>query len=203
MPRTSSRTPEIDRYLLRNEVCVALVRRHWAMVAPQGIAVIVSWTVWALILEAGPPPAVVTVATFFYLLSALWFGWILIEWYHEQLAVTDKRLLLVSGLITRKLAVMPLSKVTDMTYARDPWGRLLGYGTFVMESAGQHQALSRIEYVRNPDRLYHRLSQQLFGGGVPSLSAPVEGAEDRLKPVDPLSTSATARLPHIADRPGS
>lgn len=191
--QSASRTPEIDEYLLRNEICVALVRRHWAMLAPQGIAIVLTWTLWALVLQAGPGLYLTSVAVSFYILSAAWFGWLVTEWYLEQLAVTDKRVLLVSGLLTKKLAVMPLSKVTDMTYERDPWGRILGYGTFVMESAGQHQALSRIEFVRNPDRLYHRLSQQLFGGGVPSLSAPALDAP----PVNPLSAAGTQRLPRI------
>ena len=60
---------------------------------------------------------------------------------------------------------MPLTKVTDLTYERSPLGRLLGYGTFIMESAGQDQALSRVDYLRSPDRLYQRLSQQMFGPG--------------------------------------
>ena len=189
--RSPSQTREIDAYLLRGEICVALVRRHWAMLAPQALAVAVTWTLWAIVLAAHPGPYLASVATSFFILSALWFGWLLFEWYHEQLAVTDKRLLLVSGLFTKKLAVMPLTKVTDMTYERDPWGRMLGYGTFVMESAGQHQALSRIEFVRNPDRLYHRLSQQLFGGGVPTLSAP-RGALP-----DPADAAGTMRLPQV------
>jgi PH (Pleckstrin Homology) domain-containing protein len=61
------------------------------------------------------------------------------------------------------LAVMPLAKVTDLTYERSPLGRLLGYGTFIMESAGQDQALSRVDFLRSPDQLYQRLSQELFG----------------------------------------
>lgn len=194
-PAPSSRTPEIDKYLIRNEVLVALVHRHWALLAPQGIAIAVTWTVWAFILEAGPPSVIATIAAFFYLFSATWFGWLLTEWHYEHVAVTDKRVLLVSGVLTKRLAVMPLIKVTDMTYERDLLGRVLGYGTFVMESAGQHQALSRIEFVRNPDRLYHRLSQQLFGGGVPSLSAPMPAHI----PIDPLSAAGTAALPHLPD----
>jgi hypothetical protein len=32
-----------------------------------------------------------------------------------------------------------------------------------MESAGQHQAMSRIEYLPKPDLLYHEVSTLLFG----------------------------------------
>jgi hypothetical protein len=61
------------------------------------------------------------------------------------------------------VAIMPLSKVTDMTYERTLFGRILGYGVFVMESAGQDQALSRIGYLPSPDVLYHDVSALLFG----------------------------------------
>ena len=61
--------------------------------------------------------------------------------------------------------MMPLRKVTDMTYERSVLGRLLGYGEFIMESAGQDQALSRVPYLPRPDSLYLEVSQLLFGRG--------------------------------------
>jgi membrane protein YdbS with pleckstrin-like domain len=155
----------LARYLLPSETCVAIVRRHWAVLIPQGTVIVITWIAWALVLDASVTPFVQTIAAFFFVFSGAWFGWLLGEWYIEQFVVTDKRILLITGLLYRKLAVMPLAKVTDLTYERSPLGRVLGYGTFVMESAGQDQALSRVEYLRSPDRLYQRLSQQLFGSG--------------------------------------
>ncbi len=97
------------------------------------------------------------------LASLAWFGFAWWFWATEEFVITDKRVLLVSGVITRRVAIMPLTKVTDLTYERSVLGRLLGYGAFVMESAGQHQAMSRIEYLPRPDRLYHEVSTLLFG----------------------------------------
>jgi hypothetical protein len=71
--------------------------------------------------------------------------------------------MLVSGIIARKVAMMPLAKLTDMSYKRSTIGVLLGYGTFVLESAGQDQALSRIDYVPRPDELFREISELLFG----------------------------------------
>ena len=71
-------------------------------------------------------------------------------------------MLLVYGLLTQRVGVMPLSKVTDLTYERTLGGRLLGYGAFVVESAGQHQAFNRIDYLPTPDKLYHDVSVLLF-----------------------------------------
>ena len=153
------------RYLLPSETCVALARRHWALLLPQGSVIAATWIVWAVILDASAGPFVQSVAAFFFVFSAVWFAWLLGEWHIEQFVVTDKRVLLISGLLYRKLAVMPLAKVTDLTYERSPLGRVLGYGTFIMESAGQDQALSKVEFLPNPDQLYQQLSEELFGPG--------------------------------------
>ena len=59
--------------------------------------------------------------------------------------------------------MMPLTKVTDMSYNRSPLGRLLGYGTFVMESAGQDQALHTVGWVADPDRTYRAMCAEIFG----------------------------------------
>ena len=48
--------------------------------------------------------------------------------------------------------MMPLIKVTDMSYNRSVPGRILGYGRFVMESAGQDQALREVNWVPDPDQ---------------------------------------------------
>jgi hypothetical protein len=70
--------------------------------------------------------------------------------------------MLTMGVLTRKIAMIPLGKVTDMSYVRPPVGQLLGYGSFVLESAGQDQAFREVEYVPHPDLLYRRISEELF-----------------------------------------
>ncbi len=154
---------ELDRYLLPSERSVATVRRHWAVLLPQAAAVAVAWVAWLWILSRNGSAYIALVGSFFFLFSFLWLAWFVLEWYREEFALTDKRVLLVSGLLYKRVAVMPLVKVTDLTYERSPLGRLLGYGTFIMESAGQDQALSRIDYIRDPGRLYAQLSNELFG----------------------------------------
>ena len=69
----------------------------------------------------------------------------------------------VSGLLSRKVASMPLTRVTDMTYRRSLLGRLLGYGDLIVESAGQDQALTTINFLPNPDEFYRTVTA-LVGG---------------------------------------
>ena len=51
------------------------------------------------------------------------------------------------------MSMMPLAKVTDMSFQRSASGRLLGYGEFG-ESAGQDQALTNVDYLPYPEQLY-------------------------------------------------
>jgi membrane protein YdbS with pleckstrin-like domain len=102
-----------------------------------------------------------------WILLAVRLAWLALEWREDWFVVTDRRLLVRSGLITRRVSMMPLIKVTDLSFARPPVGRLLGYGEFVIESAGQDQVLRRIRHVPNPDALYLEICDLLFGPKAP------------------------------------
>ena len=42
-------------------------------------------------------------------------------------------------------------------------GRIFGYGTLIVESAGQIQALNKIKYMPRPEEIYEALSELIFG----------------------------------------
>jgi hypothetical protein len=58
--------------------------------------------------------------------------------------------------------MMPLLKVTDMSYVRSIPGQFLGFGKFVLESAGQDQALREVKWVPNPDQTYRDICAEIF-----------------------------------------
>ena len=165
MARTpTSPNRELDRYLLDGERLVTAVHQHWGKVAePVGSALasgaLVLWV------DASIP------ARFGLVSTILWWAWFAVvgraayrvaEWRHDWFVATDKRLLLFYGFITRKVSMMPLSKVTDMSYTRSIPGRLLGYGRFVMESAGHDQALREVHWVPDPDVSYRAICTEIF-----------------------------------------
>jgi membrane protein YdbS with pleckstrin-like domain len=155
----------LRRYLLDGERVVTAVHQHWAKVA-EPVASAVLGLVLALWLDSVIPPAAGHAAD---VLWWLWFlvvvraAWKLLEWRHDWFVATDKRLILTYGLVTQKVAMMPLSKVTDMSYNRSPIGRVAGFGTFVMESAGQDQALHHVNWVPRPDHTYRAICAEIFG----------------------------------------
>ena len=70
------------------------------------------------------------------------------------LAVTDKRMVVIGGLASRTVAAIPWEKVTGLTLQRTALGRLLGYGTLIVDSPGRRQAFRKIRYVPYPEQLY-------------------------------------------------
>jgi membrane protein YdbS with pleckstrin-like domain len=155
------------KYLLPNEDCVAMVRRHPAVLLPAS-AYAVGGLLAAFILSA---TLLRGHTTLIWIVWGLWavlmvrLIWQAINWAVDYFVITSKRILLTSGVFTRSVAMMPLSKVTDMSFRRSFAGRLMGYGEFVVESAGQDQALRTIDHIPYPEDLYRRVCDRIFNEG--------------------------------------
>ena len=152
----------VNKYLLPHESQVITVRRHPAvLMTPVGL-------VLGGLIVAGVLSNVVGEGQS---LNWIWWGWLLLlgwfvwkvaEWSVDYFVITNERMIHTSGLITRKVGMMPLGKVTDMSFERSLMGRLLGYGAFVLESAGQDQALSTVDYLPYPEQLYLEVCEMIF-----------------------------------------
>lgn len=177
-------------FLLPGERPRVDVVRHWAVLIGPGLragAILAPlFLLWAYTGD-GPLAGLLVIVM---LMVLGWFGWRVAEWRHERFLVTDKRVLLVTGLLTRRVGMMPLLKVTDMTYERSWLGRRLGYCAFVMESAGQEQALHRVAYLPQPEEVSQTMFTLLFGapagGPLPNERDPHPApAADEDYPTDP------------------
>ncbi len=156
-----------DQYLLRSESMIFSVRRHWAALAEVGGMLLLYWVGALIVLGLlGSVEILRLAALSFMFFSLCWFAWQVLDWRVERFMVTNRRVLLISGLLTRNVAIMPLMKVTDLTYQQTPMGRILNYGSFIIESAGQHQALSRVDFLPQPNKRYQQVSGLLFGTNV-------------------------------------
>jgi membrane protein YdbS with pleckstrin-like domain len=152
----------INKYLLPREVQVATVRQHPAVLIPASAVALAGLLVAGLLTATvvrGLVSALIWIAWAFLLLRLIWK---ICNWSVDYFVVTTERLLLATGFLTRKVAMMPLSKVQDMSFRRSFPGRLLGYGEFIVESASQDQALRNIEYIPYPEQLYLLVCGMLF-----------------------------------------
>ena len=159
-----SRIKQVNKLLARNERVVDETRRHWAQGFWPSVMAFCS-LILVLILDTlvplSQPVRIVLWLSWFAVLGYLIWRWI--EWSVNWFVITDRRFMLAYGVINRQVGMMPLPKVTDMRYERTVMGRFLGYGKFVLESAGQEQALSTINFLPDSDRLYVRVCDLLFG----------------------------------------
>jgi uncharacterized membrane protein YdbT with pleckstrin-like domain len=155
---------EIDEYLLPTERRVIRVRQHWAVMAKDLTLTGLFLLLMVVLQEYLSGNVVVDNLTFYLALAAtLRFTVKTILWWIERIVITDKRVMLAQGIINHKVGMMPLSKVTDLTFERSINGRMLGYGSIIVESAGQIQALNQIDYVPRPEEIYEALSELIFG----------------------------------------
>jgi uncharacterized membrane protein YdbT with pleckstrin-like domain len=155
---------EIDEYLLPTERRVIRVRQHWAYMWNH-VTTTALFLLAVVVLERYLPDNVLfdNLAFYLALVAVLRFTVLTMLWWIERIVITDKRVMLAQGIIVHNVGMMPLGKVTDLTYQRTLGGRMFGYGTLIVESAGQIQALNRIDYLPRPEEIYEALSELVFG----------------------------------------
>lgn len=175
----------LDKYLVPNEERVVfVVRRHWTILTEPILTTLASgivmvFLVWVLGEKFADLANIIFIA-WLVVLGRLVFH--VIEWRDSWFGSTQRRLMLIHGLVTRKVAMMPLEKVTDMSYGRSPMGQILGYGEFVLESAGQEQALRSVTHVPHPDQLYRLLLSTMFIRTTGGRTTPTPTAKDATAP---------------------
>jgi membrane protein YdbS with pleckstrin-like domain len=165
LPLEDEPTPLVARYLFPTERYRGEWKRHWIFLAvPILVGVLATFILGYLsgFLAGQQVGTLTTAAVVLWLAVMGWVAWRFLEWHFDRFILTNKRVMLVNGIITRRVAMMPLLRVTDMKYEQSPIARALNYGTFVLESAGQEQALREIKYLPNPNELYLRVVEEMY-----------------------------------------
>jgi uncharacterized membrane protein YdbT with pleckstrin-like domain len=154
---------DVQKYLLPGERAVVATRRHWAVLIEPTVKALpfVVLGGWVLVLD--PDNRVTSTAGLLVLAAALAYYALRVgEWWMRHFIVSTRRVLLTSGVVVRTVTLLPLRRITDLTWKETLLGQILGYGTFRFESAGQQQALSEITFLPGADVLYRRVSALLF-----------------------------------------
>jgi membrane protein YdbS with pleckstrin-like domain len=153
------------RYLYPTEKFRGEWRRHWIHLLKDVLLLAVATVVVGYLagfLRRHHLDALVIAALSAWAAVLLWVSYHLHEWHVERFVLTNKRIMLITGFITRNVAMMPLGRVTDMKYSQTTWGRLLDYGTFEIESAGQQQALRRVGQMPHPNTIYLQIVEEMY-----------------------------------------
>ncbi len=165
LPQLPARaSKDVAKYLLDDEEAVLAVRRHWAVLIEPTAKFLPVFLLGGWLLLLDPENRVTSSAGLIVLVAALGYYVLRVgEWWMRHFIVSRRRVLLTSGVIVRTVTLLPLRRITDLTWKETLLGQLLGYGTFRFESAGQQHALSEITFLPHADRLYRQVSGLLFG----------------------------------------
>ena len=154
---------DVEKYLLPGEQAVVVTRRHWAVLIEPTVKFLPFFLIGGWLLVLDPGNRVTSSAGLLVILGSLvYYGLRLAEWWMRHFIVSRRRVLLTSGVIARTVTLLPLRRITDLTWQETLLGQLLGYGTFRFESAGQQQALSEITFLPGAEGMYRRVSALLF-----------------------------------------
>ena len=173
-PNTGTVPAGVNKFLLPHERQVISVNQHPAVLirpifyALVGLA-IAGWVSSSVAHGNNTVILVIWILWAFLLLRLLWK---IFDWLTNYFVITSQRLLLTQGFLTRKVEMIPLTKVTDMGFQRSAMGQLLGYGRFVVESAGQNQAMRIVDLLPYPDQLYLEVCGLIFKEQEENLGTP-------------------------------
>lgn len=94
------------------------------------------------------------------LILVRWTVWPFVVWWNTVYAITTRRLVIREGVFAREGHDMPLTRLNDVSFSHSFWERLLGCGTLVIESAGEHGQieLADIPKIEQVQRTLYRLS---------------------------------------------
>jgi membrane protein YdbS with pleckstrin-like domain len=165
LPLEDEPSSVVQRYLFPTEKFRGEWKRHWIQLGRELTVGLVATLLMGYAtgyMAKHNIPSGVTIVILVWLVIMIWVCWRVGDWWFDRFILTNKRVMVVNGIITRKVAMMPLLRVTDMKYVQSPFGRMLNYGTFELESAGQEQALRKVDNLPNPNELYLRIVEEMY-----------------------------------------
>jgi uncharacterized membrane protein YdbT with pleckstrin-like domain len=126
-------------------VLAGLAAAGWAsnsLTKGNGTAILVIWLLWLALL--------------------LWLVTKIIEWSVHRFVLTSKRVVLVTGVLLRRVNAIPLDKITDIEFRQSQAGRLLGYGQFEVYSPSADPRMRTFKFLPYPAQLYLEASALIF-----------------------------------------
>jgi uncharacterized membrane protein YdbT with pleckstrin-like domain len=139
-----------DRSLAVGEVPVQVLHPHWkTLLGPIAAAFLVVAVALAgeVLIPAGRDAVFERLALAVVAIAALmwWLTRPVLVWRTTRYELTTKRLRLRTGIIARNGRDIPLSRVTDVSFRKSLLDQILGCGTLVVESAGEHGEITLTE----------------------------------------------------------
>jgi len=156
-----------DRSLIEDEHLVLRLHPHWkTLVGPLLVALIAILV--ALVAEVLIPSGSagnigrLAVAVVAIGILMVWLMVPVLRWRTTVYELTNRRLRMRDGIITRRGRDIPLARINDVSFSKGLLDRLLGSGRLTVESAGEHGqiVLNDIPHVEATQGTLYRLVEE-------------------------------------------
>ena len=164
--------------LMPGERSIALVRQHWSVIAGHVLGAIVVVVV-ALVLNAIVPAkigslSITTVKTVIVLVliiaAVLWAGLRVLQWLFATYHLTDKRIVMEGGILSRTAETIPLDRIQNTVIHRPLGDRLIGAGDIEIESAGR-DGVEVLHRIPKAETFYNELLATMNAPSAPAAPA--------------------------------
>ena len=144
----------LRRQLSASERILYTERHHWVF----PIAHMVRWILFAaviiglIILFSYLFPDARFVRWFYFVLivPAIRIGWGFLAWRMNVYVLTNRRVVEITGVLSKKVSDSSLEKLTDVVLTQSLFGRTLGYGTIEILTGAAAAGINRLKQIRNP-----------------------------------------------------
>jgi hypothetical protein len=99
---------------------------------------------------------------------------------YTSYVITNLRLIRVSGIISRRLASIPWTRMTGLGYRQKAVGRLMGFATIFIESANEESGLREFSDINDPAAFHRLILDMVSAKGGPKPDKPTKGVRRTL-----------------------
>jgi uncharacterized membrane protein YdbT with pleckstrin-like domain len=124
-------------------------------------------------------------------------GYSYVQWWVEDYAVTNQKVLKVAGLLRKRTSGAALEKINDVVLEQGPLGRMLGYGTLKVSTASDSSDLT-YETMRKPAEFRRAMLDQKMEfeqADARQISDAVRAASPAIAPAAPPAPPVTVPAP--------
>ncbi len=191
-----------DSLLADGEVVARRARQHWLALILDSRAAIAVWVLAAVLFAASAifglgdenvqvSNGIGIIVLVLVVLGLIIFAYRWLRWTNQHYLVTNRRILLVEGILNKRSADSSLEKINDLRLEENILGRMLGYGDLDIITAAD-TAIDRFRMLNDAKEFKRVMLDQKHR---------LESGEDIRMPGPPLMASQPAREPAPAVTP--
>ena len=151
----------VERHLLPNEHVVYKTRLHWVLYVKPALVIAVGAVLAVLLRKVQDPPWLWMIGAAVVVVGLVWAFVHYVELMTSEFAVTNSRLILKVGLISRYTTELLLTKVETIGVQQGLLARVLGYGDLVVTGTGGAREV--FHRVRDPIGFRNHVQQASLG----------------------------------------